>query len=342
MRVSKYHALGNSYLVLDPRDINDVVRDLFETSALDVQAPKKTVVKTLCQISTGIGSNGLLFGPLPSGGAFGMLVINSDGTSAGFSGNGTRIFAQYLLDCGDVHYGQSVEVAIAVEHGGRPPAVNVARVRLPKNGAGPIEVTAPHAPRFGASAVCADPAFGPKPKDISEPALRYFFPALARIGSDVTGIPDAWDTSVLLDIGNPHCVTFVAGPDQLPDFDMLRRCDGTLRDVAFKGPAATSPFANGTNLQWAWPESRSRLHVSIYERGEGPTPASGSSACAAACAAFALGLVDNRLDVIMPGGTLGISVEGRPAAIQSVTLSGYATKILEGIAYLPPQEDSPA
>lgn len=68
----------------------------------------------------------------------------------------------------------------------------------------------------------------------------------------------------------------------------------------------------------------------IYERGEGPTPASGSSACAAACAAFALGLINNTVDVVMPGGALAIRVDGTPANIRAVTLSGSATKIFEG------------
>lgn len=108
-----------------------------------------------------------------------------------------------------------------------------------------------------------------------------------------------------------------------------------MRTISFRTDDAGTVFADGANLQWAWPESRTRLRLSIYERGEGPTLASGSSACAAACAAYALDLVEERLDVIMPGGTLAISVEGPRTSIKSVTLAGFATKTLDGIAILP-------
>lgn len=167
------------------------------------------------------------------------------------------------------------------------------------------------------------------------PALRYFFPALANIGTKVTG-QRAWDTSVMVEIGNPHCVTFVSDPRQLPNFNALRECDDALRPIAFRTGTAAAPFAGGANLQWAWPETRTRLRLSIYERGEGPTAASGSSACAAACAAYALNLVERRVDVVMPGGTLAISVDGPRTSIKSVTLAGFAAKTLDGIAILPP------
>jgi diaminopimelate epimerase len=341
VRISKYQALGNSYLVLDPRDIQGTLRELFErTPPLAMQRPKAAVVRSLCDMSTGIGSNGLLFGPLRLKGLFGVLVINSDGTTAGFSGNGSRIFAQYLLDTGDIGHGQTIEVAIPEEHTGRPLSMNLVRIRMPEDGGGPIEVSAPHVPRFGAAAVGASDALKPKTVDSDRPSLCYFFPALADVGTKLMGTKDIWNTSVLLDIGNPHCVTFVGDPRQLPDFTALRACDYALRAISFRMDEAGAVFADGANLQWAWPESRTRLRLSIYERGEGPTPASGSSACAAACAAYALDLVEERLDVIMPGGTLAISVEGPRNSIKSVTLAGFAAKILEGIAILPAQTSS--
>ena len=334
VRISKYQALGNSYLVLDPRDIQSAVREAFEASPLGVQRPKADVVRRLCDMSTGIGSNGLLFGPLRLDGAFGVLVINSDGTTAGFSGNGSRIFAQYLLDCGDIGYGQSLEVIIPQEHAARPPSMNFVPIRMPSDANGVIEVTALHLPKFGAAAVNAGDALIPKPDHCGTPALRYLFPALANIGAKVTG-QRAWDTSVMVEIGNPHCVTFVSDPRQLPNFNTLRECDDVLRPIAFRTGMAAAPFAEGANLQWAWPETRTRLRLSIYERGEGPTAASGSSACAAACAAYALDLVEGRVDVVMPGGTLAISIDGPRTSIKSVTLAGFAAKTLDGVAILP-------
>ena len=44
-----------------------------------------------------------------------LLIINSDGTPAGFSGNGTRIFAKYLMDTETATVGQSLEIEIPSE-----------------------------------------------------------------------------------------------------------------------------------------------------------------------------------------------------------------------------------
>lgn len=334
-RIYKYQALGNTYLVLDPRHTSCGGDELFERSlSLGMPRPKAKVVSSLCDPSIGIGSNGLIFGPLPFERYFGLLIINSDGTTAGFSGNGSRIFAQYLLDAGDISYGQIVDLMIPEEHVGRPASMNLVRVRMPTTGTEPIEVTAPHAPRFGATAVNANKSWVQQDYKVLARAICYYLPALARIGITLTGNQNAWQTSVLVEIGNPHCVTLVDDPNQLPDIRALRKYDDALNAIACRSCNDLAPFVNGSNLQWAWAETRTRLHLSIYERGEGPTPASGSSACAAACAAYALDLIEERIDVIMPGGTLAVSLDGPRDSIASVTLAGFATKTLDGTAFL--------
>jgi diaminopimelate epimerase len=85
MRFSKYHALGNDYLVLDPADAPEL--------------PSDAHVRTICHRNFGLGSDGILYGPLPSAKAdFGLRIINPDASEAEKSGNGLRIFARYLRD----------------------------------------------------------------------------------------------------------------------------------------------------------------------------------------------------------------------------------------------------
>jgi len=87
MRFSKYHALGNDYLVLDPKDAAELPVD-------------KNVI-TICHRNFGLGSDGILYGPLPTENAdFGLRIINPDASEAEKSGNGLRIFARYLRDVG--------------------------------------------------------------------------------------------------------------------------------------------------------------------------------------------------------------------------------------------------
>lgn len=85
MKFYKYHALGNDYLVIDPNDFPGP----FTTEQ----------IRLICHRNFGIGSDGILFGPLPAEKApFGLRIYNPDGSEAEKSGNGLRIFSRYLWD----------------------------------------------------------------------------------------------------------------------------------------------------------------------------------------------------------------------------------------------------
>ncbi len=82
---AKYHALGNDYIVIDPKDL---------PSPLTVEQ-----VKTICHRNFGVGSDGILLGPLPAENAkCALKIYNPDGSEAEKSGNGLRIFSRYLWD----------------------------------------------------------------------------------------------------------------------------------------------------------------------------------------------------------------------------------------------------
>ena len=87
MRFSKYHALGNDYLVLNPRDYPNWTE------------PDPAQIRAICHRNYGLGSDGILWGPLDSPrGDFGLRIFNPDGSEAEKSGNGLRIFSRYLWD----------------------------------------------------------------------------------------------------------------------------------------------------------------------------------------------------------------------------------------------------
>jgi len=87
MKFYKYHALGNDYIVMDPSDVgNELVT---------------SEVQRICHRHFGVGSDGILFGPLKdSEGDFGLRIFNPDGSEAEKSGNGLRIFSRFLWDRG--------------------------------------------------------------------------------------------------------------------------------------------------------------------------------------------------------------------------------------------------
>lgn len=86
LRFCKYHALGNDYLVLDPAESD--------------QMPSAESIRQICHRNFGLGSDGILYGPLPGDAEarFGLRIFNPDGSEAEKSGNGLRIFARYIYD----------------------------------------------------------------------------------------------------------------------------------------------------------------------------------------------------------------------------------------------------
>jgi diaminopimelate epimerase len=81
----KYHALGNDYVVLDPARI---------PAGLTT-----TQIRLICHRNYGLGSDGILLGPLKTSDAdFALKIFNPDGSEAEKSGNGLRIFSRYLWD----------------------------------------------------------------------------------------------------------------------------------------------------------------------------------------------------------------------------------------------------
>jgi diaminopimelate epimerase len=118
----------------------------------------------------------------------------------------------------------------------------------------------------------------------------------------------------ILGMGNPQCVTLV---DALPDDARFQRLGPAL--------ATHRRFAAGTNVEFARIEAPGAVRILIWERGVGPTTASGTGACAAAVAAIAHGGAARDVDVIAPGGTQ--RVEWRD---DGVYLTGWAEVIVEG------------
>lgn len=118
----------------------------------------------------------------------------------------------------------------------------------------------------------------------------------------------------ILRVGNPQCVALVS---ELPDPSRFERL----------GPALSthSRFSAGTNVEFAVVEAPDRVRILIWERGVGPTLASGTGACASAVAAIAHAGAGRDVDVIAPGGTQ--RVEWRD---DGVYLTGWAEVVLDG------------
>jgi diaminopimelate epimerase len=258
MRFFKAHGLGNDYIALEGAEIEEW---------LTIGA-----VRALCDRHRGIGSDGILLRVGSEQAAFGIRILNPDGSEAEKSGNGLRIFAAYLYDRGLVEKGSPFTVET------RGGIVEMTILDYDAAGVFHVEVEMGTAVFRSVAAGLR----GPDRETETEPLM---------LESGIT------IDAAVLSIGNPHCVVFV---DEL-----------SLDEFRQRGPelSAHAIFEFGTNVQFARVADAASIEALVWERGAGETQASGSSACAVAAAAVRRGLVAQReLQIVMPGGTLEVEV----------------------------------
>lgn len=114
---------------------------------------------------------------------------------------------------------------------------------------------------------------------------------------------------VVLRVGNPQCVVLGAVTEE------------RLHGIASR--LAVHPFfPEGTNVELASVEAPGRVRILIWERGVGPTEASGTGACASAVAAAFAGGAARTVDVVSPGGTQHVEW-----ARDTIWLTGWAEMV---------------
>ena len=120
-------------------------------------------------------------------------------------------------------------------------------------------------------------------------------------------------------MGNPHAVLMVEDVDRAP--------------VEQLGPAIEHHprFPNRVNVGFMQVVAPDHIRLRVFERGAGETLACGTGACAAVVAGRLQGLLDERVRVDLPGGTLVISWQG---AGTPVIMTGPATTVFEGVIEL--------
>jgi len=277
MRFHKYHALGNDYIVLDPRDF-------------PAWSPAPTVgqIRVVCHRNFGVGSDGILWGPLPSTQSeFGLRIFNPDGSEAEKSGNGLRIFSRFLWDQKLVTKPEfTVEtpgghVQVVIKDGGRLLTIAMGSVS------------------FDSAKI---------PVAIAGPAREVL--------NEKIHVLDREFVFCAATIGNPHCV--IPLPVVTPE--LAHRYGPHFETHPL--------FPRKTNVQFLQVLDRANIRIEIWERGAGYTLASGSSSGAAAAVAHRLGLVDRDVTVHMPGGRIGIEIGEGFSILMTGTVNKVADGVM--------------
>jgi diaminopimelate epimerase len=134
---------------------------------------------------------------------------------------------------------------------------------------------------------------------------------------DTLQMPVGWETldrPAAVNVGNPHLVFFVADPYAI--------------DLAAIGPEIENDpiFPERINVNVAGIHSRDHVVMRTWERGAGLTRACGTGACATFAAGRRLGLLEARVRLDLPGGTLTLAEDDDGHLL----MSGPATHVFTG------------
>jgi diaminopimelate epimerase len=277
---TKASACGNDFLIIDGAYAPS---DLFEFS------------RRICERHNGVGADGVEWLFPAQDADIHARLINSDGTEAEISGNGTRCVAAYLVDRESkesrkekltVRTGARCVAAYLVDRGGKEKL-------MVRTGAGirQCELVSRNQGRFEFE------------MDMGMSQLGDDF-SISIASGEVRGTP--------VSMGNPHYVVFVK------EFPSGWRQQGS--EIGHH-----QGFKQGVNVEFVKVQSSNEIEVRFYERGVGETQSSGTGSCASAVAAIARGHATSPLNVHAPGGAQMVRWTGT-----NVFLRGPAQLICKG------------
>ncbi|HJN49358.1 MAG: diaminopimelate epimerase [Pseudomonadales bacterium] len=219
---------------------------------------------------------------------FRFRIFNADGSEAEQCGNGARCFTRFVRDRGLT---TKTELKLETIKG-------MVKCKLQKDG----NITVNMGP----------PRLQPDCIPFSAPRtqITYNLQLADGLCADETDIEIS-----AVSMGNPHAVLLVENVDTAP--------------VKTLGPrlAAHGRFPQGVNVSFMEVVDRKNIRLRVYERGSGETRACGSGACAAVVTGRLQGLLEEEVNVQLPGGTLRIEWQGDDSPVLQ---TGPACRVYEG------------
>ena len=219
---------------------------------------------------------------------FRYRIFNADGTEAEQCGNGARCFLRFVRD-----RGLTTKTSIKVE-------TNKGSIecRLEKDGNISVDMGAP----------VLQPDKIPFISD--KCAVSYELELAACLSAKPTTVNVS-----AVNMGNPHAVIIVDDIDQAPVNQVGAQVESHPR------------FPEKVNVGFMEIVNRSHVNLRVHERVVGETRACGSGACAAVVAGRMQGLLDEKVEVTLPGGNLTIEWKGDKSP---VIMTGPANRVYEG------------
>ena len=254
------------------------------------------LAKDMCHRYLGVGADGLILVLSSANADLKMRLFNSDGSEAEVSGNGLRCFAKYVIDRRIV-----ARTKLKVE---TMSGIRVIEATMSESKVIHARVNM-GLPRFKAEEI---PVLLNNPKKKGEVYIKQLL--------DYDLIVEERDLDLsFVSMGNPHAVNFSEQP--VADFPL-----------AVIGPKIEnhSMFPERANFEIARILTPNKIEARVWERGVGETLACGTGACAVAVISQLKGYSGSKVDIVLPGGELAISWDGKG----EVYLSGPVEEVFTG------------
>lgn len=275
MLLDKYESTGNDFLITTVKEIQDSGIVFTAESAAEI-------ARKACSRHFGIGADGLLVLGTPADkfedfGSFisseqaecRMYLINSDGSHAEMSGNGTRCFGTYAIDNGyGEQKGDSKKVVVETRAGIKTVTVSS---KDPKSLFGEVDMGRVLTRANDVPVVCDSPL------DVQ----------IELLGKNRRGIA--------VNSGVPHWVVLLDSRDELESPELAPQALSARFDPR---------FPNATNVSVVIVESKSKVISRVFERGADETLSCGTGATAIAAALFESGIANDNLAISLRGGEL--------------------------------------
>lgn len=236
----------------------------------DLPQPHGASARRLCARHRGAGGDGVITWRALGADRLGMRLWNADGSDGGLSGNGLRCLAAWAF----------AHELMPAHH-----------VVLPPAGPRPVAIEP-----LGASRFRVQTGLGPAILDSRE-IPTALSPAAPRVIDHPLEAAGQTVKITATSLGNPHCAVFCESP---ADDALIARLGPELERHSF--------FPERTNVEFVTVLSPRALRVRFWERGVGPTEASGTGSASAVVAAILLGLVErDGVKAVCDGGTLEVA-----------------------------------
>lgn len=259
-----------------------VVVDYSEYEKTGMTMPELAI--KVCDRNFGVGADGMMIPnltPTDKTADIGWYFYNSDGTTAQMCGNGIRCFAKYVRDKKLVDKNKfSVETL-----------AGIITPEIQENGEVKVNMAKP----------------------ILESA-RIPFKGENNLNYELK-VNDKIFKLNAVSMGNPHCIIFVDGDEDL--LDLAKTYGPKIENHEL--------FPEKTNVEFIKVRSKNEIDLRVFERGCGITLACGTGACASVVAGILNNLTENKVKVNLLGGALTIEWQGSEQNIEEdVFMTGPA------------------